>query len=41
MKHSSNQILLKITTDKKRIYFVPTYLRMKIKNFTAIDLDKL
>jgi len=26
---------------ESRTYYVPTYLRVKVKNFTAIDLDKL
>jgi alpha-D-ribose 1-methylphosphonate 5-phosphate C-P lyase len=43
MSKSSNQVLIKVPgkNRKKRIYFVPTYLRVKVKNFTSIDLGKL
>lgn len=44
LESPSNQVLCKIKESKTKMtltYYVPTYLRVLLKNFTSIDLAKL
>ena len=39
-EYHSNNILVE-KTDKEDIYYLPAYIRLKVKNFTAMDLGSL
>ncbi len=39
---NSNNVLLQVNEDtRKKIYYFPGYLRMKVKNFVSMDLENL